>query len=181
MALLIQNMTYNQIGAYLVSGQLTEKDLIRYYRQMRRTAKSRIYSIERAAREDSSLGFVRGEKPVFPRVEQFRTTSDLVAAVSDLNAFIGSRYSLTKQREKSVKKKLETLHEHKFDFVDEGNFLQWANFMKWFKASEWAAEYDSNGERVQEAFETLQGATSLEWNALFRKWKEEDEAKKNGG
>ena len=166
-----QSLSYNKLGALLASGQIDERDLLRYYREARRRARGRVGAIERAGKRGVvGVEWLAGERPVFMLAEQLRTSQDLVAAVADVNRFLSSGSSSLSMRVRQRDKRIETLHSHGFDFVHEGNIAAWGNFMQWFKNSAYSSQYDSNDDVVQEVFEELQFANSSEWEFFFKEW-----------
>lgn len=157
-----RGLSYNQLGAQLAKGIISEKDLRRYYNESRRIANARIKSVS-----GSSLPWTSGEQEFFGRSANLVTTQQLVAAVADINRFLTSKRSTISGRKIVMKSTIEKLQDRGID-VDESNYLKWVEFIQWFQASEYAAKYDSDSEEVGEVFE--QGSNASEWGALFAEW-----------
>jgi hypothetical protein len=163
----IRGMTYNQLGAALVSGLVTEKQLRNYYTAERSRAQA---AARRIAKSD--VGFYDGETPYFTKLRNLTTTGSLVHAVVDVSRFTSSKRSTVGGRRKVQQQTISTLHSRGIDFVDESNYREWISFIQWFKASEFAAYYDSDSEAVADVFEA--GSNAREWAQLFRVYQSGD-------
>lgn len=166
----IQGMSYNQIGAALVKGTLTEARLRDYYAGARRTAMSR------AGRVSKTTEFGDIEKPTFMKTKNLPTTQALVREIADVNRYLTSKRSTITGLKQERASRLASLEKHGFDFVNESNYGDFINFMAWFKNSEFAKYYDSNDDEVAEVFEAAESATPEEWSELFEEFLHDGDA-----
>ena len=158
----IKKMTYNEIGKALTRGELTEKRLRDYYTSARKTA------LSRNKRTTKTEEFGPIEEQNFLKLRSLPTVSALVHEIADVNRYLNSVTSTIGGLRQRMEKQLETLARHGFDFVNRSNYGDWVRFLQWFQSSEYAAEYDSNDDIVQEAFEAAETASPEEWEKLFK-------------
>lgn len=159
MALKIQEMNYSQLGKALVSGQVTEKQLRRYYREARTKANRRYKDIVRKTKGE----FGDIQKVSFMKEKDLPTTQALLREIHDVNKYLSGRSStitgLKIQRESII----ETAEKLGVD-INEGNYRQWLDFLNWFNNSEFAKFFDSSSEEVAEAFNMAEGVSPSDWS-----------------
>ena len=106
--------TYNQLGALLTSGRLSEADLRRYYSRARQTALKRVKAAEKA-------GLAFWNSPDFRRIKNLVTTSDLLHEIADVNRFLNAPTTVNARRA-DIAEKVSTMHDRNmFLFVNESN------------------------------------------------------------
>lgn len=160
---MIGGATYNQIGALLTSGRVSEADLRRYYSRARQTALKRVKAAEKA-------GYAFWNPPDFRRIKNLVTTSDLVHEIADVNRFLKGP-STVGARRADIAKKVNTMHERNmFLFVNESNFAAFARFMDWARATSRLTTYTSESDEIELTAETViqtGASTAEEFEALF--------------
>lgn len=154
----ISQMTYNQLGAALVSGELSVKRLRSYYSDARAKALARSARVQK-----SEFGEI-SDKPYFSKIKNLTTDRALLHEIADVNKYLKSDRSTITGQKKLREKYIETAKERGFD-IDADNYTDWINFIQWFKNSEFALSFDSDSEEVEEAFQ--EGAGPDEWKKLF--------------
>ena len=173
MALKIQELNYSQLGKALVSGQVTEKQLRRYYREARARANRRYKDIVRKTKGE----FGEIQKVSFMKEKDLPTTQSLLREIHDVNKYLSGRSStitgLKIQRE-SIIEKAEQLGVD----INEGNYRQWLDFLNWFKNSEFAKFFDSSSEEVAEAFNMSEGANPSDWSKALEMFIGSDSGRK---
>ena len=140
-------MSYNQLSSNFEKGLIDSDELMEQYKRMRDSALKQIRIIEK-----SDVPFISADRPEFAKPSEIKNSRDLLHAVSDINAFkTGGYYTLTERREHRDKD-IETMHQHKMYFVDEGNYPKWAKFMEWFKANNVQKVVGSKDDVVEDFF-----------------------------
>lgn len=155
----LQHMSFNQLGALLSSGEVTEKRLRSAYNDLR----SKAVRKNRRIQNDPEFSKV-AENEVFMKSKSLPTQSALLHEFADMNRYLNSKRS-TLGGQRSIKQNyIETAQEHGMDINDE-NYADWIDFIKWFKESEYAANYDSEAEEVMQAFQ--EGSSVEDWKTIF--------------
>ena len=161
----IAQMSYNELGQKLISGELNEKRLRNYYSGARQTAISRSKRIEK-----SEFG-VFDKKPTFMKLKNLPTTQALLHEISDVNKYLKTERSTITGQKHTRDVLIGVAAKMGFD-IDYENYPKFRQFMDWFKHSEFAKLYDSDAPELPEAFE--QGASPADWQKLFEAYKERD-------
>ena len=134
--------SYNQIGALLTSGRVSEADLRRYYSNARQIALKRI-----KAAESADLEF--WNPPEFRRIKNLVTTSDLLHEIADVNRFLKAPTTVGARRA-DIAEKVKTMHERNmFLFVNEANYSTFARFMDWARATSRLTTYSSESDEIE--------------------------------
>lgn len=163
----LQHMSFNQLGALLSSGEVTEKRLRSAYNDLR----SKAVRKNRTIQKDPEFSKV-AENEVFMKSKSLPTQSALLHEFADMNRYLNSKRS-TLGGQRSIKQNyIETAQEHGID-VNEENYAEWIKFIKWFKESAFSAQYDSEAEEVMEAFE--EGSTASDWERIFKQFQKQKE------
>ena len=156
---LLHGATYNQIGSLLTSGKVTEKELLKYYRNARETALKRVKANEKA-------GLPFGNKPEFRKAGNVVTVSDLVREIADVNRFLNAKTSAAARRD-TIQKRLDTMHSRGlFKDVNIHNYHVFERFMNWFKSTGLNTSYSSESDEVEYTFETVLN-TGADSSGLF--------------
>ena len=160
---MVGGASYNQIGALLTSGKVTEADLRRYYSSARQTALKRVEAAEKA-------GLDFWNPPEFRRIKNLVTTSDLLHEIADVNRFLKAPTTVGARRA-DIAEKVSTMHERNmFLFVNESNYSTFAHFMDWARATSRLTTYSSESDEIELTAETViqTGArTAEEFEELF--------------
>ena len=173
MAVKIQELNYSQLSKALTSGQVTEKQLRRYYREARTRANRRYKDIIRKTKGE----FGDIQKVFFMKEKNITNTQSLLREIHDVNKYLSGRSStitgLKIQRESII----ETAERLGVD-IDEGNYRQWIDFLNWFNNSEFAKFFDSISEEVAEAFNMSEGASPSDWSKALEMFIGSDSGRK---
>lgn len=159
----ISQMSYNQLGAALVSGELSAKRLKSYY------SGARAKALARSARVQKSEFGEIADKPYFSKVKNLTTDRALLHEIADVNKYLKSDRSTITGQKRQREKYIDTAQSRGFD-IDEENYTDWIKFIQWFKNSEFALAFDSDSEEVEEVFQ--EGAGPDDWKALFNEYME---------
>lgn len=160
---MVGGATYNQLGALLTSGRVSEAGLRRYYSRARQTALKRVKAAEKA-------GLAFWNPPEFRRIKNLVTTSDLLHEIADVNRFLKAPTTVGARRA-DIAEKVSTMHERNmFLFVNESNYSTFARFMDWARATSRLTTYSSESDEIELTAETVvqTGArTAAEFEDLF--------------
>lgn len=160
---MVGGATYNQLGALLTNGRVSEANLRYYYSRARQTALKRIKAAEKA-------GYSFWNPSEFRRIKNLVTTADLLHEIADVNRFLKAPTTVGARRA-DIAKKVSTMHERKmFLFVNESNYSTFARFMDWARATSRLTTYTSESDEIELTAETViqTGAqTAEEFEILF--------------
>ena len=160
---MVGGASYNQIGALLTSGKVSEADLRRYYSRARQTALKRVKAAEKA-------GYAFWNPPDFRKIKNLVTTSDLVHEIADVNRFLKAPTTVGARRA-DIAKKVNMMHERNmFLFVNESNYAAFARFMDWARATSRLTTYTSESDEIELTAETViqtGASTAEEFEMLF--------------
>lgn len=160
---MVGGASYNQIGALLTSGKVSEADLRHYYSSARQTALKRVKAAEKA-------GYAFWNPPEFRRIKNLVTTSDLLHEIADVNRFLKAPTTVGARRA-DIAKKVNMMHERNmFLFVNESNFAAFARFMDWARATSRLTTYTSESDEIELTAETViqtGASTAEEFEILF--------------
>lgn len=161
----LYDLSYNKIVAGYMSGAYSRDYLLSEYTKMRKSAMRQVQRTKKAG-----LKFY-GDEPYFTSPKNLITESDIIHAISDINAYRRSKGYTLKGRSKMVGDTISRLKKQGFE-VDADNLGRFTAFMAWFRASAYAALYDSDSEEVAEVFNTSnpRGRSRL-WSKLFDLYK----------
>jgi hypothetical protein len=154
-------MSYNELAAAVVRGDLSEKRLRSYYTQARRTATDRNRRVQ-----SSEFGEI-ADPERFLTLRNLTTQSALLHEIADVNRYLSSKRSTIKGQREMRDRYIETAQAHGMN-IDESNYTKWIEFLKWFKDSAYALSFDSDAEEVEAAFE--EGATPADWERIFSEY-----------
>lgn len=158
----IQNLSYQDLGKSVVSGDYSLKELRQAYSQMRSTAQKRI---ERLNKPENIRQFGQPEKEFFTPTKNITTSSALLREIKDVSSFLnkkGSTISGLRERRSYL---IEHMNESGWD-VSKQDYPDLVKFIKWFKASEYSKKYDSDSPEVAEVFSS-ERATPEDWRKAF--------------
>lgn len=153
----------NELIAALNRGEISEKDLRQRYSAFRKQINAQVAKIQK-----SDITFLPGTAPTMRKAANLITTRDLVNEIAQGLQFYHSKSYSRTQRVAQRASAVAVLNERGIDITVE-QWDDWRRFMQWFHATEYAAMYDSDSDTVQEVFE--QGASSQEWERLFKEFK----------
>lgn len=77
------------------------------------------------------------------KLKEIKTPQELAGRLADLAAFITDPYGTVSGQKAIMKKALVTLHENKYTFVTESNFIEFGQFMEHYRAQHLDEIYDS--------------------------------------
>lgn len=158
----IQNLSYQELGKTVVSGDYSLKQLRQAYSQMRSTAQKRI---QRLNKPENIRQFGQPEKEFFRTTKALTTSSELLKEIKDISKFLTNKGStitgLRERRDFTINR----MKESGFD-VDNSEYPELRNFMEWFKASEFSKKYDSDSPEVAQVFNT-EKASPEDWRKAF--------------
>lgn len=158
----IRNMSYNQLGKMVSSGEISMKRLKSYYTSARRTAMQRTKRVQKSE-------FAKLVPPeYFRKVRNLVTTSDLLHEITDVSRYLRSKSSTITGLRKSRTSQIDYLQSHGFEYVNESNYFSWIKFIQWFKGSAYSAMYDSDEPQVEEVFSMAEQGSPEEWERLFK-------------
>lgn len=159
-------LSVNRLNYMLSRGEVSCSDLRKMYSKLRKRAMSRVKTIEK-----SNMPFAEGAKPYFTKLSDITTESAFVREMSYLTKWLESPRSTMAGRREVQRKAINTLHSHGLMWVDESNYIDFVNFMRWFNATEYAAEYDSNADIVEDMVVYAQYAGYEGLEELFKEFK----------
>lgn len=162
----IQNLSYQELGKAVVSGNYSLKQLRQAYSQMRSTAQKRI---ERLNKPKNIRQFGQPEKEFFRTTKALTTSSELLKELKDVSKFLttkGTTISGLKERRDYT---IERMKESGFN-VDKKDYPELIRFMEWFKTTEFAKQYDSDSPVVAQVFNT-EKPNEDDWERAFNAFK----------
>ena len=96
------------------------------YTRLKSIANKRIARLEKAGYAETDM--VREYKGFFTSARGM-STDDIADIMPELSYFLESSLSTVKGMREYTRKQVQTLNDSGYDFVNEGNFQQWASFM----------------------------------------------------
>lgn len=158
----IQNLSYQELGKAVVSGDYSMKQLRQAYSQMRSTAQKRI---QRLNNPSNIRQFGNPEQEYFRTTKSLTTSSELLKEIKDVSRFLTKKSSTITGLREQRNFTNERMKESGFE-VDKSEYPDLVKFMKWFKSSEFSKKYDSDSPVVAEVFNT-EKATPENWRKAF--------------
>lgn len=157
----IANASYNELGKMLTKGEVSIKQLQRFYTSQRRIAVDRYRKI--------NVGTVREEygytgKEYFSPLKNLVTTSDLLHAIIDVKKFLTGGGSTKTELRQRKEKYVEKAKQNNLP-VNNNNYNKWIRFIDWFSNSIYAKYFDSESEEIAEIFE--EGNSPTDWERLI--------------
>lgn len=134
--------TPSEIKAKLDAGGSLEKEVRKEYTRLRDISQKRLKRLAAAGYTNTEV-YQRNYRH-YPKLKDIKSKSELAQRLSDLSRFVGSSQSTLKGIKEREKKVIEKLHEHEFDFVNEGNLRDFGDFMELYRNNMMdTAGYDS--------------------------------------
>lgn len=130
----------------------TYKQLKKDYSKFRAIAQKRLKRLGESMFKDSQA--YRKYKNKFKKLKDIKSPQEFAQRMSDLERFINKKTSTVSGQREIMLKSLETLHEHQYDFVNEGNFIAFGEFMEEYRNQLLDLEYDSGD--AAETFNVLE-------------------------
>ncbi len=118
-----------------------EKAVRKEYTRLRDIAQKRLKRLKAAGYEDTEA--YRKNINHYPTLKEIKTKSELAQRLSDLSRFIKSELSTVSGIKERERKTLESLSEHGYGFVNEGNLSDFGDFMEQYRDQLLDMEYDS--------------------------------------
>lgn len=161
----ISALSFHSLGKALSKGEVTEKEIRKYYTELRDIAQKRVKRIEQQ-REKLTEEFGVVETEHFRKLKDIKTTGDLMKEFSNLLKFTRKKTSSISGMRERKKMQIRYWQENEFPFVNESNYGDWIRFLQWFHDSKWSQVYDSNDNVIEQVFESSQNASPEEWERL---------------
>lgn len=164
----IYNASYNELGKMLTKGEVSIKQLKRFYTSQRRIAVDRYrkINVETVRKEYGYTG-----KEYFSPLKNLVTTSDLLHAIIDVMKFFSSGASTKTELRLRKEKYIEKAKENNLP-VNNNNYGKWIRFIDWFSNSIYAKYFDSESEEIAEVFE--EGNSPTDWERLILELEEDE-------
>ena len=133
--------TPSEIKAKLEAGGDLKREVRKEYTRLRDIAQKRIKRLAKAGYTDTEV-YQRNYKH-YPKLKSIKSDSELAQRLSDLSRFVASKSSTVKGLKEREKKVLETVHKHKYKWVDESSIKDFGEFMEYYRDAMYDMEYDS--------------------------------------
>lgn len=133
--------TPSEIKAKLEAGGDLEKQVRKEYTRLRDISQKRLKRLAAAGYTDTEV-YQRNYKH-YPKLKDIKSKSELAQRLSDLSRFVGSSQSTVKGIKERNKQTLDTLKEHGYGFVNEGNLSDFGDFMEQYRDQLLDMDYDS--------------------------------------
>jgi len=133
--------TPSEIKAKLDAGGDLEKEVRKEYTRLRDISQKRLKRLAAAGYTDTEA--YKRNVNHYPKLKDIKSKSELAQRLSDLSRFVASSQSTVSGIKKREQKVLETLGEHNYDFVNEGNLKAFGDFMEEYRDQLLDMEYDS--------------------------------------
>ena len=133
--------TPSNLKAMLEGDKELSSQVRKEYTRLRDVAQKRLKRLKAAGYEDTE-GYKRNVVH-YPKLKDVKTKSELAQRLSDLSRFIRSELSTVSGIKERERKTLESLSEHGYDFVNEGNLSDFGDFMEQYRDQLLDMEYDS--------------------------------------
>lgn len=133
--------TPSEIKAKLEAGGDLEKQVRKEYTRLRDISQKRLKRLAAAGYTDTEV-YQRNYKH-YPKLKDIKSKSELSQRLSDLSRFVGSSQSTVKGIKERNKQTLDTLKEHGYGFVNEGNLSDFGDFMEQYRDQLLDMDYDS--------------------------------------
>ena len=114
---------------------LTTAEIRKEYSRLRDVAQKRLHRFESAGA--TAYQAYQDYKDAFPVLAKLETDEDVIYALSEVSRFLRSKQHSLSGIKEIRNKALATMREQGIDFVDEGNFAQFARFMQSWKEGKW--------------------------------------------
>lgn len=147
----------------------TEKELRQEYTRLRDIAQKRLSRI--GATEFAESQTYKNWAGRFPVTRSIKDPKTLALALADVANFVGGRMTLKTMKQQRARS-LETLHEHKYSDINEGNFIRFGAFMDKYRAAKLDVLNDSK--RAVKIFLTNPERKNLSPSRLQELFKAED-------
>jgi hypothetical protein len=149
---------------------LTDRNLRKEYSRLRSIAQKRLQRFEGTEWTDSEV--YKTNKDLFKPLSEIKSDRELRHLFSDVARFTISATGSVSGLERQRRLAIETLHDRNYDFVNKGNFKEFAEFMEYERIANKGRMYDSK--RIAEFYEmhdkTL--VTNDQLHKAFKRWKE---------
>lgn len=116
---------------------LSSAEIRKEYSRLRDVAQKRLHRFEAAGA--TTYQAYQDNKNAFPTLAKLGSDEDVIFALSDVSRFLRSKQSSLSGIKEIRNKALSTMREQGIDFVDEGNFAQFARFMQAWKDGKWGS------------------------------------------
>lgn len=168
----VQNLSYQQLGKSIVSGELSVKELKLIYSDMRSTAMKRINRLNSPenVRQFGEPKYYQEDGDYFRKTKNLVTTSSLLREISDVSRFLNTKNTTISGLKKERNYYIDIMKEKGFD-VTNADYPTIKRFMKWFKSTEYAKRYGSDNPVVTNVYNT-ERPTEEDWERAFAKFKE---------
>ena len=133
--------TPSEIKAKLEAGGDLAKQVRKEYTRLRDISQKRLKRLAAAGYTDTEI-YQRNYKH-YPKLKDIKSKSELAQRLSDLSRFVGSSQSTVKGIKERNKQTLDTLKQHGYGFVNEGNLRDFGDFMEQYRDQLLDMDYDS--------------------------------------
>ena len=133
--------TPSELKTKLELGGEHEKEVRKEYTRLRDISQKRLKRLAAAGYTDTEI-YQRNYKH-YPTLKNIKSKSELAQRLSDLSRFVGSSQSTVKGIKERNKQTLETLKQHGYGFVNEGNLRDFGDFMEQYRDQLLDMDYDS--------------------------------------
>lgn len=163
----IQNLSYQELGKAVVSGDYSVKQLRQAYSQMRSTAQKRI---GRLNKPENIKQFGEPEEEIFRTVKNLPTTSELLKEIKDVSRFLQTKGSTIKGQRERRNYTVNLFKEAGFNITNK-DYPDLKRFLKWFKASEFSKKFGSDQPETAEVWNS-EKPNEEDWRRAFEQLKE---------
>ena len=129
-------MTIEQVMRRYSYEQLKEM-----YTSDRKIVQDRLYRMGKTEFRQSKVYKKYNTK--LPRVRDLKTKEELAAAFITTDRLIRSGFSSLAKQRAMKKRTIQTLHDNRFDFINEGNYWDFYEFMEWYEDNKLKQVYGS--------------------------------------
>lgn len=135
------------VPANLRSGSIPAAEIRKEYSRLRDIAQKRLARMASTKWADTQT--FKQNYGFYPKLKDMKTgdgdrvSSDLAYKLAALARFVNSETSTITGNERIEKRNLETLHEHGYDFVNKGNYIEFGKFMEEYRQQRQDRLYDS--------------------------------------
>lgn len=131
-----------------IAQPLSEQEAKKEYSRLRSIARKRLERFEGTEWTDTQI--YKYNKNNFPTIANIKNIDELYRRLDMIARFLSSKRGSVSGLKQERKANIETLHEHKYSFVNVKNFRKFADFMEATRMEAQKFLYDSN--RVAELF-----------------------------
>lgn len=135
-----------------------EKTLRKEYSRLRDIAQKRLKRMDESGWDWTEE--YKQNRYAFAKTSMLKEKRDLQYKLSQVARFLTSSRGSVSGLKESTQSAIDTLHQHGYDFVNMGNFKEFADFMEWARSLVIGRMYDSD--RIAEKWGDLRGKFSRE-------------------